>query len=256
MRLGYFFIFILMLVACQSKQPVSSEAAGGGKQPLPAHKAMEEPQRAAEANSLKGKVIERLDAGRYSYLRLSTPSGETWAAVLKTAVNPGSEVTILNPMPMDGFETQTLNRKFDRIFFGTLDQGAQQSGEMQALYSAHAGLSNSIAPGPIKVEKASGPEGQTIAEIFAQKAKLRDRTVAVRGKVVKVNAGIMNKTWIHLRDGSGNRESNTDDLTVTTQDNATVGDTVLVRGTVRVDKNLGMGYVFPVIVEDATVTKE
>ena len=67
-------------------------------------------------------MLERLDAGRYSYLRLSTSSGEIWAAVPLTGANIGSEVAIENPMPMDGFETKTLNRKFDRIFFGTLRQ--------------------------------------------------------------------------------------------------------------------------------------
>ncbi len=256
MKLSCFFVLILSFVACQSKPPVSPDTAGNEQLQLSAHKTEAEPHHATEATSLKGKVIERLDAGRYSYLRLSTSSGEIWAAVPKTAVKAGAEVTILNQMSMDGFETPTLNRKFDRLVFGTLDQEMQPSGEMQALHDAHASVSGTIDPGPIKVEKAADPEGRTIAEIFAQKAKLKDRAVAVRGKVVKVNARIMGKTWIHLRDGSGNRESKTDDLTVTTQGDAAVGDTVVVKGIVRTDKNFGIGYVFPVIIEDATVIKE
>jgi hypothetical protein len=206
-------------------------------------------------NILKGKVLERLDAGRYSYLRLSTPSGETWAAVFLADIKVGTEVTVMNPMPMDGFETKTLNRKFDKIVFGTLDQKGPEPGELAAMHTTHAGISPPADAGPIKVQKAVGPEAHTIAEVFAKKEKLKDQVVAVSGKVVKVNANIMGKTWIHLRDGTGNQESKTNDLTITTQGSAAVGDTVVIRGPVRIDKNLGMGYIFPVMVEDATLTK-
>jgi hypothetical protein len=34
-----------------------------------------------------------------------------------------------------------------------------------------------------------------------------------------------------------------------------VGDVVVVKGTVRLDKDFGAGYAYPVIVEDAKITK-
>jgi predicted extracellular nuclease len=104
------------------------------------------------------------------------------------------------------------------------------------------------------VEKAPG--GKTIAEIFAEKDALANQQVTLRGKVVKVNAGVMNMDWLHLRDGSGGEGSN--DLTVTTapQSAAKVGDTVLVTGTVATSKDYGMGYQYPVILEKADVKVE
>ncbi len=110
--------------------------------------------------------------------------------------------------------------------------------------------------GKIDVKRAEGPEGKRIAELFASKSELGNKEVAVRGKVVKVLHGIMGKTWIHLRDGSGTREAKNDDLTVTTADDAAVGDVVLVRGRLSVDVDLGAGYVYPVIIEGAKVVKE
>ena len=107
----------------------------------------------------------------------------------------------------------------------------------------------------IKVKKAEGTNGKTVAEIFAGKASLKDATVAVRGKVVRYNPGIMGKNWIHLRDGSGSREKKDDDITVTTLDSAAVGDVVLVRGTLHLDRDFGSGYAYPVIIEDAKVSK-
>lgn len=103
------------------------------------------------------------------------------------------------------------------------------------------------------IEKAEG--GQTVADVFAGKDQLEGQTVVVRGKVVKVNANIMGKNWLHVRDGSG--EEGTNDLTITSTGTAPmVGDTVLVTGTVGLNRDFGMGYQYPVIVEDAEVTVE
>lgn len=103
-----------------------------------------------------------------------------------------------------------------------------------------------------KITKIEG--GQTIEEVFRGKADLSGKDVAVRGQVVKVNSGIMGKTWIHIQDGTGSPGAN--DLTVTTADEAKVGDVVVVRGKLTTNKNFGSGYKYDVIVEDGKVTKE
>ncbi|HTY63053.1 MAG TPA: nucleotide-binding protein [Acidobacteriota bacterium] len=262
MKIGWILIAALLFAGCRAGQKSASET-GTVEKPLSAHGTADVSSPAVEESILKGKVLERLDAGRYSYLRLSTPSGETWAAVLLTDVKIGETVSIENPMSMNGFKSSALNRKFDRIVFGSLRQvheGAdlqkpERADRMSALLNAHAGLSDSNSAEPVEVEKAAGPSGKTIAEIYAQKARLKDQEIAVRGKVVKVNAQIMGRTWIHLRDGTGDPKAQTNDLTITTQDSAAVGDTITAKGIVRTDKNLGMGYVFSVLIEDAAVMK-
>jgi hypothetical protein len=105
------------------------------------------------------------------------------------------------------------------------------------------------------IAKADG--GKTVFEIFTERSELANKQVTVRGKVVKANAGIMNKDWLHLRDGSGEEGKN--DLTITTttaKPLPNVGDTVLVTGTVAIDKDFSMGYQYPVMIEDATVAIE
>jgi len=103
------------------------------------------------------------------------------------------------------------------------------------------------------IARADG--GKTVAEVFAEKDALAGKPVTFRGKVVKANSGIMGKTWIHVRDGSG--AEGTNDLTVTTTTaQPNVGDTVLVTGPVSLNKDFGMGYQYEVIVEDAQVTVE
>jgi hypothetical protein len=72
------------------------------------------------AQPIKGAVLEKLDASVYTYLRLKTSAGEVWAAVPRSDVEVGAEVVVQQPKRMDGFESQSLNRRFDRIVFGTL----------------------------------------------------------------------------------------------------------------------------------------
>ena len=65
----------------------------------------------------------------------------------------------------------------------------------------------------------------------------------------------MGTNWVHVRDGSG--AEGTNDLTVTTKGEVPkVGDTVVVSGPASLNKDFGMGYTYPVMLEDATVTVE
>ena len=221
---------------------------------------------------ITGTVLETMDAAGYTYMRLKTAKGEIWAAVQKATVKKGSEVTVLNAVSMDGFESRTLKRRFDHIVFGNLGTGSSPQEALSPLASGHgapadkqaqetlsaqhAKVANApVDAGKIKVKKAEGADAKTVAEIFAGKASLKDTSVAVHGKVVKYNPGIMGKNWMHLRDGSGSPEKKDDDITVTTLDSAAVGDVVLVRGTVHLDRDFGAGYAYPVIIEDAKVSK-
>lgn len=103
------------------------------------------------------------------------------------------------------------------------------------------------------IAKADG--GKTVEEVYKEKDALANGKVVVRGKVVKVNPGIMGKNWLHVRDGSGG--DGTNDLTVTTAGALPdVGEVVVVAGTVVLDQDFGMGYQYPVIVQDAEITIE
>jgi hypothetical protein len=273
-------ILALVLFAGCGKKP-ATPAAGVAGPDSPAHGAALKasgpaaviPQAPEPAlATVSGIVEETLDAADYTYMRLRTDGGgETWAAITKSKVKKGDSVTVVNAMSMDGFESKTLNRKFDHIVFGILGDG--KPGAPSAPVSAHGTAADApkgaplaaphakVADGPadagdVRVPKAEGKDARTVAQVFAERAQLKDKTVTVRGKVVKANTGIMGRNWYHIRDGSGSREKKDDDLTVTTGDPAAVGDVVVVKGVVHVDKDFGAGYQYPVVLEDAKVTKE
>lgn len=201
--------------------------------------------------TIKGKVLEVKDVESYTYLRLKTKDGETWAAVNRTPVKKDAEVTIENAMVMTNFQSKALQKTFDRIVFGTL-AGASAGGDMTAV---HAGVAKAADVGDVKVAKASGPDARTVAEIVTKRTALKDKTVLVRGKVVKYTPEILGKNWLHLRDGSGSAADNTDDVLVTTKDRAKIGEVVVVKGVVHIDRDLGSGYSYKVLIEEATLQK-
>ncbi len=103
-------------------------------------------------------------------------------------------------------------------------------------------------------EKGTAGKVVKIVNVYKDRAKLDNQKVTVKGKVVKVSAGIMGRNWLHIQDGSGSAANNNNDLTVTTtQDLPEVGKTVTVTGTVHKDKDFGAGYFYAVIVEDAVI---
>jgi len=65
----------------------------------------------------------------------------------------------------------------------------------------------------------------------------------------------MGKNWLHLHDGTGSAAKKDNDITVTTSGLAAVGDVVLVKGVVHLDRDFGAGYTYSVIIEDAKVSK-
>ena len=95
--------------------------------------------------------------------------------------------------------------------------------------------------------------GLSIADVWAKSEALSGKTVVVRGTVVKYNAAIMGVNWLHLQDGSGSADDKTNDLTMTTSDNAKVGDVVTVTGTLATKKDFGAGYAYDAIIEKATL---
>lgn len=100
---------------------------------------------------------------------------------------------------------------------------------------------------------ATAAEQKTVEALFAEKAKLSGHEVQVKGKVVKVNNGVMNRNFLHIQDGTGKQGSN--DVTVTSDETANVGDNVIVTGTIAVDKDFGAGYTYPLLIEKAKIAK-
>ena len=214
------------------------------------------------APGLSGVVLEEIDVGRYSYLRLGDGDKPAfWAAVSKTSGQLGQRVTIESAELMTNFASPTLKRTFDAIYFGTL----AQNGDAPAPAADHDPEKAGPHPGPGKgadgvpvgkLARARGPLGQTVAEVNHAPPGLTGKKARVRGVVVKSTRGVMGRTFLHLRDGSGEAADGSNDLTVTTSAEPEIGTEVLLEGTLERDRDFGSGYRYGVLLADATLVRD
>jgi hypothetical protein len=201
---------------------------------------------------------------------VDTGTNKIWAAAPQFPVKKGDAVSVPDAMPMKGFHSRMLNRDFDVVYFaGSIPVNGANS-NAATLPPGHpaigGGASGELPPNHPPVAGATVPPkmdftglkpaegGKTVAEIYAASDQLAGKAVKVRGKVVKYNAEIMGRNWLHIQDGTGAVGDN--DILVTSVVAAKLGDTVLAEGTVATNKDFGAGYKYRVLVEDAKVTVE
>ncbi len=256
------------VAACGNDAQKASSGAPAGS----AETVVESPAMAPVAQSAKGgKVIEVMDASGYTYLGIDDGSGSTlWAAVPKTTIDVGEEVTLQGGSIMTNFSSKTLDRTFEEITFasgvirGGSDQVAAGDSFSEALQGegVAAGVEASggsagavVAFSDLKIEKATGENARSVSEVYAQAAELDKQKIAVKGQVVKVSRNIMGKNWLHIQDGTGDPMGNTHDLVVTTDGEAEKGALVVIEGVVAANKDFGSGYKYDVIIEEAVVTQ-
>ena len=194
------------------------------------------------------KVLDIINVPNYTYLQVSENGNKYWLAAPTTKVEKGETVYYKQGMEMKNFQSPTINKTFDSIFFV---QGISTSPQREAITEAHQqAYTNSKEQ--ISIQTLKG--GKTVAQIFSEKSSLAGKTVKIRGKVTKYNPNIMGRNWIHIQDGTGSDKNY--DLLVTSKDEAVVGQTIVVQGIVAIDKDFGAGYTYPVMIENAKVKAE
>ena len=96
--------------------------------------------------------------------------------------------------------------------------------------------------------------GMTIAEIIAAYEQIEGQEVSLRARVTKFSANILEKNWITLQDGTGTAPN--DKITATTMETVKTGEVFTIEGIVKTDVNLGGGYLYKVLLEEARFTQE
>jgi len=201
-------------------------------------------------NVHKVTAEEVVQSSNYTYLRVSEDSKETWIAISRREVEKGKSYYYEPSIEMTDFVSKELKRTFKSIVF--VDKFSDQpiTNVKAALPdNSSKGKQPAVAKEGIKVEPAEG--GITIAELYAKKDTYAGKTVKIRGEVVKFNAEIMGKNWVHLQDGTNSNGSF--DITATTSDSTKIGNVITVEGSVTLKKDFGAGYFYEVIIENGKI---
>ena len=75
------------------------------------------PQEIKPGSGHKGKVLETMDSGGYTYVQVEENGQKVWVAAMQTKVKVGDTVEFPDAPPMVNFQSKTLKRTFDKIIF-------------------------------------------------------------------------------------------------------------------------------------------
>ncbi len=225
---------ILLMVSCKDKQDYSK---------------VNNETPPAKSDVHKIVVKETVDGGTYAYLNVEENGKTYWMAIANMPVTVGETYYYEDGMVMKDFESKQLNKTFDEIVFvngvRTTEVAVEVNQENPHVSSAQASVSD------VKIEKPKN--GTTLAELFSAKKSFSGKSIIVKGKVVKVNNGIMDKNWVHIVDGT--QFENKNDLTITTTETVNIGDVVTFKGVIVLDKDFGQGYNYDVLLEEGKLIK-
>lgn len=248
---GALILGVLLMARCQgAERTPEAPVAASGPVSAPGNSEPALPDR------IEGTVVQTLTAGRYLYLELNTGTGSVWIAAMEQPAAKGDRVRCAPQTLMEKFESPILKRTFDRIYFvGPLtiprNTGVFEHPSPHAAHGPDTAARGTENQEDLTVDVTPAEGGVTIADLAAQREKLAGAEVLLRGKVTQYNANIMGANWFHVRDRSDKR-----DLVVTTKAEVTVGSTVLIRGRLERDIDLGHGYAYDLLIRNADITIE
>ncbi len=183
--------------------------------------------------STSGRVERVVQAQGYTYVKLVDGNASVWAAGPQAAVREGMLLNLSSALVMLNFSAGALNTTLDVML-----------------------MTDSLMPTQVvnvSVPKLEG--GYTVAEVLQRAEELEGREVRLRGVVTKVLPGIMNLTWVHLKDGTSAPAG--DELVLTAPEaEVSVGDVVVATGRVEVNVDIGYHTVFRVLLSNATFVRE
>jgi hypothetical protein len=203
------------------------------------------------SNTHKIVLDDFIDANDYTYIKVTEKGQTYWMAITKMPVKKGETYYYDGGMVMKNFKSKSLNKTFESIIFLDKIRTTMES-QTKKVKSPHATSPKKKAK--VKIAKIEQPVGGiSLGQLLSNKENYSGKIILIKGKVLKVNNAIMDRNWVHIADGTGFKDII--DLGITTLDTVKVGDVVTFKGKIALNKDFGYGYVYPILMEKATLIK-
>jgi len=201
------------------------------------------------------KVNEIITASRYLYLNVSEGEENFWIAIRKQDIEVGGTYYYKRALLKTDFESKENNKVFEKIYLVTNLVSVNHVHGQKSMNNIEANLE--VAVDNKTEEKISeNPERKVqqkgsvkIAELVHNFKKYEGKTIQISGECVKINPGIMNRNWIHLKDGSQDDY----DLVITSDTYVEEGTVITMKAMVSLNKDFGAGYTYDLILEDGVL---
>jgi len=182
-RLSTATLFTIFAAACSRGGDTANAAqqAGGS---LPQGHPPVSGQAAAGQQGPGGVVLEKVDGGGYTYVRLGANGQEIWVAGPVTALAVGDTILMVNPMAMGSFTSKALERTFDNLYFA---DGFRKPGEVAAA-APDLGAKTGV------VQETMNSGGYTYARVSAGDVDIwlaGPETVVSKGQTISWTGGMV-----------------------------------------------------------------
>ena len=190
------------------------------------------------------EVKEIVHTSKYSYLKVVEKESEFWIAAVKSDFVVGEKYIYQGGVLMKDFKSKELDRVFDEVYF--VQQIIPASGHGSESANTSSDIKSSTPPSQPPAEGVT-----SLKDIISNPDQYKDKQVKVYGEVIKINLGIMNRNWIHVKDGTADEH----DFVITSGAQVPLGQSVTFEGVITIDKDFGAGYVYALIMEEAKVVE-
>ncbi len=200
------------------------------------------------------KVNEVLKTSKYLYLNVTENEEQFWIATRIMDVVVGETYYYKGGLLKTNYESKDFNRVFEKIYLISSNLvAANHATNTTATKSNVSSNKQTTKPTPVPVKattkKIEVKGSMKISELVAHKSKYDGKTVQISGVCVKSNPNIMNRNWMHLKDGS----QDDFDLVFTSDTFVPEGKVVTIKATVVLNKDFGAGYKYDLILENGII---
>lgn len=201
-------------------------------------------------------VNEILETSKYLYMNVTENEEQFWIATRLMDVTIGETYYYKGGLLKTNYESKDFNRVFEKIYLisGSLvaanhSSSANTTDSSNKLVTKQKSKKVTIAPVKSLATKIEVEGSMKISELVKNAKKLEGKTVQISGVCVKSNANIMNRNWIHLKDGSNDDF----DLVITSDTFIPEQAIITLKATVSLNKDFGAGYKYDLILENGII---
>jgi len=201
------------------------------------------------------KVNEVLKTSKYLYINVTENKEEFWIATRLMDITVGETYYYKGGLLKTNYENKELQRVFKKIYLisSNLVSSNHSTNSNNISKSNFTPQKQTSSPAAVSVKttykKIEVKGSIKIAELVNNYKKYEGKTIQVSGTCVKINPNIMNRNWIHLKDGS----KDDFDLVITSDSFVDEGSIITIKATVSINKDFGAGYKYDLILENGTI---
>lgn len=241
-------MMLLAFGACNQPQVLEAEQSEGSTNASEAQQIFNsEPSGQKTTHAVQ--ILDTLNGSRYSYLKVIEEGKEFWLATLKAEYQIGKDYRFQKGLYKTDYYSTEFDRSFKEIYLVSDLRPAFSTAQEQALDRMFQPNGQKQAKAPSETELVPQEGSISIKELIQNADSYVGKEVQLTARVVKINANIMDRHWLHLQDGS----FDSFDMVATSQTAVPNGHSVTIKAILNRDVDFGAGYSYDLILENAEV---